>query len=73
MIIVPLIEILFVILIVLTLVGIAVPLTTDYIHQANVAQAIAEIRVLEKEIIIFEMENECYPGGGCAERPEMLE
>jgi len=68
-----LIESLIVILIVLTLAGIAVPLTTDYIHQANVAQAIGEIRVLEKEIIIFEMENECYPGGGCAERPEMLE
>jgi general secretion pathway protein G len=58
-----LIEILIAILIVLTLAGIAVPLTADYIHQANVTRAIAEIRGLEKEIILFETEKGYYPGG----------
>ena len=58
-----LIEILIAILIVLTLAGIAVPLTADYIHQANVVRAVTEIRGLEKEIIFFETENGYYPGG----------
>jgi general secretion pathway protein G len=58
-----LIEILIAILIVLTLTGIAVPLAADYIHQANVARAITEIRLVEKEIIFFEMEKGYYPGG----------
>jgi general secretion pathway protein G len=66
-----LVELIFAVLIVLTLTAIAVPLTADYIHQANVARAVVEIRMLEKEIIIFEMEEGCYPGG-CVE-PEMLE
>jgi general secretion pathway protein G len=64
-----LIELLIAILIVLTLAGIAVPLTADYIHQANVARAITEIRGLEKEIIFFEMEKGRYPGWS----PTMLE
>jgi general secretion pathway protein G len=50
---------------VLTLTAIAVPLTTEYIHQANVARTITEIRTLEKEIFLFELEWGCYPGGGC--------
>jgi general secretion pathway protein G len=65
-----LIELLIAILIVLTLAGIALPLTADYIHQANVVRAISEIRGLEKEIIFFEMERGYYPGG---KTPGMLE
>jgi len=57
-----LVELIFAVLIVLTLTAIAVPLTADYIHQAKVARAITEIRMLEKEIIIFEMEVGRYPG-----------
>jgi type II secretory pathway pseudopilin PulG len=64
------VELIFVVLIVLTLTAIAVPLTVDYIHQANVARAIAEVRLLEKEIIIFETEKGYYPGG---KPPLMLE
>lgn len=58
-----LIELLIAILIVLTLAGIAVPLTADYMHQANVTRAVTEIRMVEKEIILFEMERGYYPGG----------
>jgi general secretion pathway protein G len=57
-----LVELIFGILIVLTLAAIAVPLFADYIHEANVARAITEIRMLEKEIIIFETERGYYPG-----------
>jgi general secretion pathway protein G len=65
-----LIELLIAILIVLTLAGIAVPLTTEYIHQANVARTITEIRMVEKEIISFETERGYYPGG---KTPGMLQ
>ena len=65
-----LIELLIAILIVLTLAGIAVPLTTEYIHQANVARTITEIRMVEKEIIFFETERGYYPGG---KTPGMLQ
>jgi general secretion pathway protein G len=68
-----LVELMIGLLIVATLAAIAVPLTADYIHQANVARTIVEIRMLAKEIRIFDMEEGCYPGGGCAEGPEMLE
>ena len=58
-----LIELLIAIFIVLTLTAIAVPLTADYIHQANVARAITEIRTVEKEIVLFDTERGYYPGG----------
>jgi general secretion pathway protein G len=58
-----LIELIIAVLIVLTLTAIAVPLTADYIHQAKVTRAIAEIRGLEKEIILFETDRGYYPGG----------
>ena len=58
-----LLELIFGILIVLTLAGIAVPLTADYIHKAKVVRAVTEIRGLEKEIIFFETEKGYYPGG----------
>ena len=57
------IEIIIAILIVLTLAGIAVPLASDYIHRARVVRAITEIRIVEGEIISFEMERGYYPGG----------
>jgi general secretion pathway protein G len=68
-----LVELIFGIMIVLTLAAIAVPLFADYIHQANVARAITEIRMVEKEIIIFETENGYYPGGRQPIIPVMLE
>ncbi|MFA9434982.1 MAG: type II secretion system protein GspG [Deltaproteobacteria bacterium] len=58
-----LVELIFGILIVLTLAAIAVPLFADYIHQANVARAITEIRTVEKEIVLFDTERGYYPGG----------
>jgi general secretion pathway protein G len=58
-----LIELIIAVLIVLTLAAIAVPLTADYIHRANVVRAITEIRMVEKEIIFFETEKGYYPGG----------
>ena len=65
-----LIEILIALLIVLTLAGIAVPVTADYIHRANVVRAITEIRMVEKEILFFETEKGYYPGG---KTPGMLQ
>jgi general secretion pathway protein G len=67
-----LVELIFGILIVLTLAAIAVPLFADYLHKAKVDSAVLDIRMLEKEIILFETENGCYPGGGCRQ-PVMLE
>ena len=64
-----LLELIFGILIVLTLAGIAVPLTADYLHKAKVDRAVLDIRTLEKEIILFEMEKGRYPGWP----PTMLE
>ena len=57
-----LVELIIGMCIVATLTAIAVPLTADYVYQANVAKAVVDIRVLEKEIIIFEMEAGRYPG-----------
>jgi len=64
-----LIEILIAILIVLTLAGIAVPLFADYLHKAKVDRAVLDIRTMEKEIILFELEKGRYPGWS----PTMLE
>ena len=57
-----LVELIFVVLIVVTLGAIAVPLYGDYIYKANVARAVTEIRALEKEIIFFRTERGEYPG-----------
>jgi general secretion pathway protein G len=62
-------ELIFAVLIVLTLAAIAVPITQDYIYRAKVARTVVEIRGLEKEIIIFETERGRFPGWG----PDMLE
>jgi len=58
-----LLELIFGILIVLTLAAIAVPLFADYLHKAKVDRAVLEIRMLEKEVIIFRTERGYYPGG----------
>ena len=57
-----LLELIFGIFIVLTLAGIAVPLMADYLHKANVDRAVLDIRTMEKEIILFELEKGRYPG-----------
>ena len=57
-----LVELIIGMCIVLTLAAIAVPLYADYIYEAKVARAVVEIRLLEKEILIFEMEAGRYPG-----------
>ena len=41
--------------------GLAVPLYADHIEKAKVVRAIAEIRVLEKDIVSFELENKRWP------------
>ena len=64
-----LLELIFGIFIVLTLAGIAVPLFADYLHKANVDRAVLDIRTMEKEIILFELEKGRYPGWP----PTMLE
>ncbi|MBW2579940.1 MAG: type II secretion system protein GspG [Deltaproteobacteria bacterium] len=64
-----LLELIFGILIVLTLAAIAVPLFADYLHKAKVDRAVLDIRTLEKEIILFEMERGYYPGG---RQPEII-
>ena len=56
-----LVELIIGMCIVLTLAAIAVPLYADHIYEANVARAVVEIRLLEKEILIFEMEAGRYP------------
>jgi len=71
-----LVELIFAVLIVLTLAAIAVPLYGDHIYKTRLARTIVEIRMLEKEIIIFETECGVYPGGGggaCRNLPLMLE
>ena len=57
-----LLELIFGILIVLTLAGIAVPLFADYLHKAKVDRAVLDIRTMEKEIILFQLEKGRYPG-----------
>jgi general secretion pathway protein G len=34
----------------------------DYLHKANVDRAVLDIRTMEKEIILFELEKGRYPG-----------
>lgn len=56
-----LVEILIGMAIIATLAGIAVPMGSSYIDQARNARAIAEIRLMEKDIKTFEIENETLP------------
>jgi general secretion pathway protein G len=56
-----LLELISAVAIVGTLTAIAVPLTKDHLYKAEVARAIAEIRVMEKEIISFAIGGDRYP------------
>jgi len=56
-----LVELLVVIAIVGTLAGIAVPVYKDQIRKARIVRAIAEIRVLEKEIALYEIDIKDFP------------
>lgn len=56
-----LIEVLIVIAILATLLGIALPLFSSYIDKAKIARAQIEIRTIEKDILAFEIENNRYP------------
>ncbi len=56
-----LIELIIVVAILSTLMGIAIPLFTSYVDRAKVARAIAEIKSIGTEIIIFETEHVRFP------------
>ena len=44
-----------------TLAAIGLPMYQDYIYRAQVVRAIAEIRMLEKEITVFELDHSTRP------------
>ncbi len=56
-------EILIVIAIIATLSTIAIPVGSKYIDRARNTRAIAEIRMLEREITVYSMKNDAYPNG----------
>lgn len=56
-----LVELIAVLAIIMALSGIAIPLYSNYIYKAQVVRAIAEIRMIEKEIIIFRLDNGSLP------------
>jgi general secretion pathway protein G len=56
-----LIELMIVIAILGTLAGISIPLYASYIEQARVTRAIAEINIIEKEIWLYDDENDTLP------------
>ena len=56
-----LVELMIAIFIVGTLIAIAVPVATEYYHKARVVRAMADIRVMEKEIVAFKIDVDTYP------------
>jgi len=56
-----LIEVVIVVAIMGTLAGIGVPLLADRIEKAKIERAAAEIRMLEKSISLYLMDNNAYP------------
>ena len=50
-----------VIAILLTIAGIAIPAYSVYIEKARITKAIAEITIIQKEIIAFEANSKSYP------------
>lgn len=56
-----LIELLIVIGILGTLAGIAIPVYSYYVDKARTTEAIAEIRIMEKEILVYQEEHETLP------------
>ncbi len=67
-----LIELIIVIAIIGTLAAIAVPAYFAYIEKARIAKAIADIRVIEKEIISFRVGSEGGQGGSTSGLPDSL-
>jgi general secretion pathway protein G len=55
------IEIIIVIAILGTLAGIALPIFANYLDGVKVTRAIADIKVIEKEILAFSVDNERFP------------
>ena len=56
-----LVELMISIFIVGTLIAIAVPVATDYYYKARVVRAMADIRVIEKEIVAYKIDVDTYP------------
>ena len=56
-----LVELLVVVAIIGTLAGIAIPSYNNYIGKARIARAIAEINMLQKEIMAFQLDNGALP------------
>jgi len=56
-----LLELLVVIFILGTLAGIAIPVYTHYIEKARLTKAILEVRILQKEILLYEMDHKDLP------------
>ncbi|NTW77266.1 MAG: prepilin-type N-terminal cleavage/methylation domain-containing protein [Syntrophaceae bacterium] len=56
-----LVELLAVIAIMAILVAIGIPAYNDYINKARVARAVSEIKMLEREIISYKVDNGTFP------------
>ena len=56
-----LIELLIVVGILGSLAGIAIPVYSYYVDKANISKAIAEIRIMEKEILVYRENHETLP------------
>jgi len=55
------IELMIVVMIMATLASLGAPLYADTLNKARIAKAIADIRVLEKEILVFQLSNRTFP------------
>jgi len=55
------IELVIVVMIMATLASLGAPLYADTLNKARIAKAIADIRVLEKEILVFQLSNRTFP------------
>ena len=56
-----LVELMISLAIVGTLTAIAVPVTKDYYYKAQVVKAVADIRTMEREIVLFKLDVDKYP------------
>lgn len=56
------VEVLIVVAIIVTILGIAIPIYTTSVDVARVTRAIGEIRTLEKEIMLYTLSNRKVPG-----------